>query len=424
MHFLFNRENHKAELRFSFDDTTSTIGAQLEHFGHTWEINDRQVSFAADTVNVLFEGFSEEALQVYGAHVRQGARYLCIATEQPTGYDAHGMGGEFNFGKPDHMHGRQAKFIEACDRLDFVAIWPLVAGDETLAWYRRWCPRVAHLPIGFAPRMLRSPAREPEFDFGMYGSIPEGARRWRWLERLHQETGASVHILGSKGIVPVEERDAEMQRCRVLLQIRPSEDSELVSSSRIAASLHAGRCVVAEHHRLPGLYGQVARFAPEPGFASFRRSCQLALAHWRGEYLQQMAAFREILSPEATLLPALEAAGIGRGVPRPALVAVTVWGGEVDTWLTRDLPQIQAGVPALRGKAERLIVRVYTSDVDVRRLAGEPGIQALGEICDVELRGMAPDPADAIFADGGARVHELAATEAARSGHSLRRMGA
>jgi hypothetical protein len=160
---------------------------------------------------------------------------------------------------------------------------------------------VAHLPIGFAPAMLRRPAAAPEFDFGMYGSILKGGRRWRWLQRLHRETGASVHILGANGIVPVEERDREMQRCKVLLQIRPNEDSELVSSSRIAASLHAGRCVVSEFTRHHRPYSEVVRFAPEAGFASFRTSCQLALATWSGEYAAQLARFRAVLSPEATL---------------------------------------------------------------------------------------------------------------------------
>ncbi len=422
MHFLFNRENHRAELRLSFDDLTSTLGAQLELYGHTWEINDRSVALTPDTVNVLFEGFSQEAIDVYGAHVHAGARYICIATEQPTGYGPDGLGGDFNFGRPDHMKGRQARFVEACRRLRFLAIWALVPGADTHAWYKRWCPNVGYLPSGFAPAQLRQARREPEFDFGMYGSIAEGGRRWQWLERLHKETGRSVHILGSKGIVPVGERDREMQRCKVLLQIRPNEEAELVSSSRVAASLHAGRCVVAEHHTRHQPYSRVVRFAPAAGFASFKRSCLLALGHWRGEYMVQLSRFQEILGPDRTMLPALEAAGIGRAPPPPSLVALSVWGGAVDPWLVRDLPEIRAAVPALRGGADRLVLRIYTSDVDVTRLSREKAIQELGEICDVELRGVAPDPATGVLAqdDASAQLREIAAAEAERQGQQVR----
>jgi hypothetical protein len=83
-------------------------------------------------------------------------------------------------------------------------------------------------------------------------------------------------------------------------------------------------------------------------------------------------------------------------------------------------------VPALRGDAERLTLRIYTSDVDVTRLVGETAIQALGEICDVELRGVAPDPASGVFAgeDVLGQLREFASAEAARSGQRVCFLGA
>lgn len=314
MHFLFNLRCHSAGGERTLEDVVVNIARQLETLGHTVERCNAGY-YATSAVNVVVEGFMADALPGgnpemichYLEEIRtaraQGARFVLLATEQPTSRG-------FNFGVVDDMVTRQA-VLERHGRGLFDAIWSLVEGEDTLAWYRRLAP-ATFLPLGFAPQLVNRGLRGivKDHDFGFYGSAPDGGRRLRVLARFN-DLGFSVRIV--RGFEDVPTRDREMARCHVLLQIKPNDQSELISSSRIATGLligadSGGLPIVAEYHKRAGIYANVIDMV-RPGESFIRRAIQVRRTA-PIVAARQFTAFQRLLSPEACVGRALRETGM------------------------------------------------------------------------------------------------------------------
>lgn len=299
MRFLFNLLNHSADGQRTLEDVVNILGQQLRALGHeaVWEVSNSQFVAGPGSYNIIVEGFTPDLIKVLAEHHARGARFVCLATEEPTERG-------FNHGREPEMVYRQRTFPGAAPYLS--AIWHLVPGESTAAWYRRHAP-TSYVELGHAPALVRPADRaEPEFDFGFFGTLSQ--RRLRVLKRLAKRSGGAraVHLVTT--FPPQAERDREMRRCKVIVQIRKHEEMGLVSSSRCNTALHLGRPVVAEPHLLAKPWDSVVTFAETVD--AFYDLALMTKAAWRGAHARQMENFRSLLTPQFCVGRAIEETGL------------------------------------------------------------------------------------------------------------------
>lgn len=307
MNFLFGLWNHNKLGKVSLHDPIGVIGHQLRALGHTaiWDPDNDvkndgvhlnynlQFYNFPGSVNVIVEGFTDWSVGVIAEAHRDGARFVCVATEEPTERG-------FNHGTDPEMVKRQAKFVEAAPYLD--AIWHLVPGEYTSRWYAQHAP-TAYVELGYAPSLVRqeSMLTEPPYEFGFYGSM--SPRRERLLRRLARATGKRNAIRVMMDFDTQVQRDLRMQEAKVIVQVRKFDEMGLVSSSRCNTALHIGRPVIAEPHELSAPWDSVVKFTrSEDEFVSM---AMLMLPRWRDAHRAQMAKFKELMSPQLCVGPAL-----------------------------------------------------------------------------------------------------------------------
>src|SRR5277367_3712739 len=116
--FLFHLWNHTPAGKRSLEDVIGIVGHQLRALGHVaiWDPtndpfltknNDIQFAMGPENYNVIVEGFTEPVTNIIAdAHKNLGARFLCLATEEPTEKG-------FNHGTQIEMTWRQDSFIPA-----------------------------------------------------------------------------------------------------------------------------------------------------------------------------------------------------------------------------------------------------------------------------------------------------------------------
>lgn len=283
----------------SLEDPMGIIGHQLRALGHkvVWQPKN-DIFVAADSgYNIIIEGFTPYSTQVIANAHAQGARFICIATEEPTPKG-------FNHGRDREMVKRQAEFPNAAKFFD--GILYLVPGDHVRDWFSQFAP-TAYVELGYAPTLPRpSDWIEPQFDFGFFGSV--STRRLKILKKLAKAIG-SEKAVRVEGTFPSQtERDRIMREARVIVQIRKHEEMGLVSSSRCNTALCLGRPVVAEPHLLSKPWDEIVKFSAS--LDAFYNDCLMARSMWKGLHASQMAKFRERLTPEFCIGRALREIGI------------------------------------------------------------------------------------------------------------------
>lgn len=298
MRFLFWLANHNLTGQRSLEDVIGIFGKQLRALGHeaVWDPANRQMYTADVGINVIVEGFSPSSVKVLTDMHAAGARYLMLATEEPTERG-------FNHGTIPEMVGRQEIFPEVARLCE--GILHLVPGERVTRWYGRFAPS-APIELGYAPSLVRPFDREPTFDFGFYGSL--SPRRLRILKRLAKVVGTQRAVRIVADFKTQEERDHAMQEARVIVQLRKFEQMGLVSSSRCNTALCLGRPVVAEPHDLSKPWDEIVRFSSS--LERFYSDALLVRAAWRGVHADQFARFRERLSPRECVGRALDAIGL------------------------------------------------------------------------------------------------------------------
>lgn len=306
MQFLFWLGNHNEMGRRSLEDVIGIMGHQLLAIGHTpkWNQKDDQFLDGNSGINVIVEGFTDWSIRAMAESYARGARFIILATEEP------GPKG-FNQGTQPEMVARQKMFPAAAKMCD--GIIHLVPGEHVTRWYSQFAP-AAYTELGYAPSLMRLANVEPDFDFGFYGSLTR--RRMRILKRLanHINTRNAVKVMGD--FKTQLERDADMRRARVIVQIRKFDEMGLVSSSRCNTALSIGRPVIAEPHLLSKPWDEIVKFSAT--LDGFFNDAILMRAAWKGVHAAQLARFKERLPPEACIGHALREIGIIEQVRRTA----------------------------------------------------------------------------------------------------------
>ncbi len=299
MRFLANMFNHSAMGQRSLEDVIGIFGHQCRALGHefTWEVGNRGFLDGDQGVNVIVEGFTESMLPLLTAAHERGARFMMLATEEPTERG-------FNHGTQVEMVARQKVFPQFARLFDGIVY--LVPGEHVHRFYSQFAPS-AHVELGYAPSLVRFGRNEPRFDFGFYGSLTP--RRIKILKRLMKRSGGKpLKVVAD--FVSQKERDLAMQEAKVILQIRKFDAMGLVSSSRCNTALCLGRPVVAEPHLLSEQWADVVQFTES--IEHFYSAAMLTVAAWRGVHATQFERFKEKFSPENCAGRALDAIGILR----------------------------------------------------------------------------------------------------------------
>jgi len=304
MNFSFSLFNHNERGKASLEDVIGIIGNQLYALGHTaiWDKADDHFVTRDVGYNIIVEGFTPVIIDRIKHGYDNGARFICIATEEPTPQG-------FNHGRQREMRWRQQMFPEAAKYFD--AILCLVPGQHVLDWYGQWQP-TAYIELGHAPTLLRKSNIEPRFDFGFFGSITQ--RRYQILKRLRKvyRNILIVHEFPSQ-----EERDHAIQHCKVVLLIKKYEEMEVVSSSRCNTSLNLGRPILAEPHQHCKPWDEIVHFSRS--MDKFYDDCMFFRVVWNGIYADQYAKFAAKLTPELCIGEPLRKVGLDMTPPRLAI---------------------------------------------------------------------------------------------------------
>ena len=221
MKFYFTLFNHTPDGRRSLEDPIYIIGNQLKALGHFVlhdPVNDAEpfpkFAIGPDTYNVIVEGFTPQITRHIEEVHKQGARFICLATEEPTERG-------FNHGTQREMVWRQDTFGPAMKF--FEGIWHLVPGQRVTDWYAQYAT-AAYVELGYAASLIRpDPIRNPRFDTGFYGSMTP--RRLTLLKRLSKRLGTQNAVRIVMNFASNVERDAAMQDAKVILQVRKFEEN-------------------------------------------------------------------------------------------------------------------------------------------------------------------------------------------------------
>jgi hypothetical protein len=274
--------NHNLLGQRSLEDVIGIMAHQIRALGHScvWRKENDKLLLANSGINIMVEGFTLSTIQMMADFYAKGARFMILATEEPT---PNG----FNHGLDPEMRERQKLFPEAAKYAE--GILHLVPGKHVTDWYSQFCPS-APAELGYAPTLVRNDDFEPDFDFGFYGSITP--RRFKILKKLARaiRTEKAVKVMGD--FKSQDERDKDMRRARVIVQLRKFDKMGLVSSSRLNTALSLGRPVICEPHELSRPWDEVVKFSSslEQFFTEdrhFREDAELGGAGepgiWRGQ---------------------------------------------------------------------------------------------------------------------------------------------
>lgn len=299
MQFLFWLGNHNKEGQRSLEDVIGIMGHQMRALGHAavWDPANEKFVVGEGNYNVVVEGFTPGVVKIIADGHATGAKFICLATEEPS---AKG----FNQGTQKEMVMRQETFPTVAPYLD--GIIHLVPGQHVTDWYGQFAP-TAYAELGYAPSLMRKAKDiEPDYDFGFYGSVTP--RRLRILKRLANRIGTEKAIKIVADFKTQEQRDQEMRRARVIVQIRKFEAMGLVSSSRCNTALCIGRPVIAEPHLLSKPWDEIVSFASS--IERFYDQAIMVRAMWRGIHADQLDKFKKKLPPQACIGQALEKIGL------------------------------------------------------------------------------------------------------------------
>ncbi len=287
----------------SLEDVTGIMGQQIRALGHQAVADPRNEKIETavflhgrDGINVLVEGFTPAWVEVIARARAWGARFLILATEEPTPKG-------FNWGTQKEMVIRQEIFPEAAKHCD--GILHLVPGEHVTKWYGQFAP-AAQAELGYAPALLRTAGPPPDFEFGFYGSCTP--RRMKILKTLAKMTNSPKAVKIISDFKTQADRDREMRRAKVIVQIRKFDAMGLVSSSRCNTALMLGRPVVPEPHDLAKPWDSVIDFPKT--MDGFFAQALLTKATWKSQWEQQVARFKTKMSPEFCIGEPLRRIGI------------------------------------------------------------------------------------------------------------------
>lgn len=296
--FLFWLGNHNALGQRSLEDVIGIVGHQLRALGHeaTWDPRNHAFLLPSMGINVVVEGFTPTSIQIIAEAKKRGARFLCLATEEPTDKG-------FNYGTQAEMVMRQETFAEAGHM--FEGILHLVPGEHVTRWYGQFAPS-APAELGYAPTLERVTPQQPEWEFGFFGSVTK--RRLKILKQLARRCGLPKAVRIVSDFSTQQERDQVMRSAKVIVQLRKFEAMGLVSSSRCCTALCLGRPIIAEPHLLSDEWEGVVRFAKTS--EAFLDEAMFVRAAWKPVWNKQFEQFKRVMSPERCIGEPLRRIGL------------------------------------------------------------------------------------------------------------------
>jgi hypothetical protein len=301
--FSFFMTMHSNIGQRSLEDVCGIMGQQLRALGHHAIVDPRNTRVETavfvhgnDGINIVVEGFTRPWVEVIARAHAWGARFIILATEEPTPKG-------FNWGTQLEMVKRQEIFPEAAKYAD--GILHLVPGDHVTKWYGQFAP-AAPAELGYAPALYRPQGPPPDWDFGFYGSVT--IRRMRILRRLARLVATPNAVKIVSDFKTQLERDAEMRKAKVVLQIRKFDAMGLVSSSRCNTSLMIGRPIVAEPHDLVEPWNEVIDFTKT--MEDFYAKAMITKGMWRSVWATQIEKFKTVMTPRYCIGDPLKKIGI------------------------------------------------------------------------------------------------------------------
>lgn len=304
MRFLANMFNHSDVGQRSLEDVIGIFGHQLRALGHTaiWDTTNRGFlnTENGEGLNIVVEGFTPAAIEVMANAYVQGARFIILATEEPTDYG-------FNYGTQPEMVYRQKTFPAAAKYAEGIIC--LVPGQKVIDWYGQFAP-TAWTELGYAPSLVRPNDTMPTHDFGFYGSLTR--RRLSILRRLAKRANSLKAVRIVADFKTQVERDVAMREAKVVVQLRKFDKMGLVSSSRCNTALCLGRPVVAEPHDLSKPWDEIVKFTDT--MEQFYDTCMFMKATWRHVREQQFEKFKTLLSPDNCVGQAFRKIGVFEAV--------------------------------------------------------------------------------------------------------------
>src|SRR6266702_109016 len=259
--YLFHLWNHNKYGKKSLEDVIGILGHQIRALGHqaVWDpTNDARPDGSYDLkfvlqnqgYNVIVEGFTPKIIEILADGYSKGAKFVCIATEEPTPRG-------FNHGISREMRWRQETFPLAAKYIE--GIVHLVPGQHVTDWYGQHAP-TAFADLGYAPTLLRQETvSEPEWDFGFFGSLsPRRHSILKKLSRMMLNSPRAVRIVSS--FPDQVTRDRIMQNTKVIVKLRKYRQMGLVSNSRCNTALCLGRPIIAEAHEYSKPWDEIVKF--------------------------------------------------------------------------------------------------------------------------------------------------------------------
>jgi len=302
---LFHLWNHNKLGKRSLEDVIGILGHQIRALGHDaiWDPEndakedgtyDLKFVLADQGYNWIVEGFTDKIIEIIAQAYSTGARFICLATEEPTPKG-------FNHGISREMQLRQEKFPHAAKYFD--GILHLVPGEQVTRWYNQFAPSYV-AELGYASTLIRKfPPKEPTYDFGFFGSL--SPRRYTLLKRLARKTTNPKGVRIVSNFPDQNTRDEIMQDVKVVVQLRKFEKMGLVSTSRCNTALCLGRPVIAEKHEYSKPWDEIVKFAKTE--QEFYYMALFAKAAWRSMHAHQLDMLKQKLPPEVCVGHALRA---------------------------------------------------------------------------------------------------------------------
>ncbi len=296
MYHLFHLFNHNKLGKSSLEDVIGIMGHQIRALGHeaVWDPKndahedgtyDIKFVMGDEGYNWIVEGFTDKVIEIIAQAHGNGAKFICLATEEPTPKG-------FNHGISREMALRQQSFPHAAKYFD--GILHLVPGEAVTRWYGQFAPSF-QADLGYAPSLIRQfPYNEPSYDFGFFGSL--SPRRYTILKRLGRRTTNLKGVRIVSNFPDQIERDKIMQDVKVIVQLRKFEKMGLVSTSRCNTALCLGRPIVAERHEYSKPWDEIVKFVNTE--QEFYNMAIATKAAWRAVHAFQLEKLKEKLPPE------------------------------------------------------------------------------------------------------------------------------
>lgn len=237
MRFHLTTAHHHPTSQETLKDIVGPVVCALRELGH--EVTGGHFYAPKPAINILVECFPPEEVPLIKEH-----RYGIITTERYNGHQmrnppmwrtgtfkALAPGAEFIWSLTD------CKAYQRIVREGINSLAGIFDGRRTVPWSR--------LHVGYSQTWADGLARhraaqdEPDTDVLAFG-MPTPSRKIL-IDDLKRR---GVTVLAAKAASSITERDYLAQRCRYILGFPATDDPRLISGSRYAAALHAGRPIL------------------------------------------------------------------------------------------------------------------------------------------------------------------------------------